>query len=312
MRLAEQSTNQLMKINLNLFTVFEAIYSEGNLTRAAERLNLTQPAISHALANLRNHLDDPLFIRHGHKMRPTPLAQNLLPDIQKALSQLNQAMQHAHGFDPTKAHKIFTLAMRDVIEATFLPSLVSELANMGSNISVSSVTMNRKNLDAKLSSGEWDFALDVLRPISTSIKQQKLIEDELVVLRRNNCCYNGKPSQDEYLNAQHIVVSSRPFGASLVDYLLSALSLKRNIALRCQHYFVASQIVATSDLWLTMPKHYAKILARKFSDIELVELPFETSRVDVYLYWHSTHDNDASSKWFRNFLQGMPIQINPL
>lgn len=296
-----------MKIDLNLFTVFEAIYSEGSLTRAAARLNLTQPAISHALGRLRDRLDDPLFIRHGHKMRPTPLAQNLLPEIQSALAQLNQAMQHAHGFDPTQANKTFTLAMRDVIEATLLPPLVKQINDIGPNIAVASVTMERKSLDAKLASGEWDFALDVLRPSPASIKQQKLIEDELVVLRRANGNQSGEMSQDDYLNAQHIVVSSRPSGPSLVDYALSALGLKRDIALRCQHYFAASQVVASSDLWLTMPKRYGQLLAERFSDIELIDLPFATSSVDVYLYWHATHNNDASSKWFRNFLQNIEL-----
>ena len=297
----------IMKIDLNLFTVFEAIYSEGSLTRAAARLNLTQPAISHALGRLRDRLDDPLFIRHGHKMRPTPLAQNLLPDIQSALAQLNQAMQHAHGFDPTQANKTFTIAMRDVIEATLLPPLVGQLNELGPNISVASVTMERKSLEAKLASGEWDFAVDVLRPSPASIKQHKLIEDELVVLRRTDTRGKTKLTQQAYLDAQHIVVSSRPSGPSLVDYSLSALGLKRNIALRCQHYFAACQVVTSSDLWLTMPKRYAKILAAQFNDIELIELPFETSSVDVYLYWHATHDNDASSQWFRGFLQNIKV-----
>ncbi|MFY0640572.1 MAG: LysR family transcriptional regulator [Bermanella sp.] len=296
-----------MKIDLNLFTVFEAIYSEGSLTRAAARLNLTQPAISHALGRLRDRLDDPLFIRHGHKMRPTPLAQNLLPEIQSALAQLNQALQHAHGFDPALANKTFTVAMRDVIEATLLPPLVSQLNQLGPNISVASVTMERKNLDAKLASGEWDFAVDVLRPSPASIKQQKLIEDELVVLRRTHQTNKGTMSQEDYLNAQHIVVSSRPSGPSLVDYSLSALGLKRDIALRCQHYFAACQVVASSDYWLTMPKRYAHILAEKFDHVELIELPFAASSVDVYLYWHATHDNDASSKWFRAFLQDIEL-----
>ena len=296
-----------MKIDLNLFTVFEAIYSEGSLTRAAARLNLTQPAISHALGRLRDRLDDPLFIRHGHKMRPTPLAQNLLPEIQSAFAQLNQALQHAHGFDPALAKTTFTVAMRDVVEATFLPPLVSQLNQLGPNISVASVTMERKNLDAKLASGEWDFAVDVLRPSPASIKQQKLIEDELVVLRRINKTNKGKISQEEYLGAQHIVVSSRPSGPSLVDYSLSALGLKRDIALRCQHYFAACQVVASSDYWLTMPKRYAHILAENFDQVELIELPFAASSVDVYLYWHATHDNDASSKWFRAFLQDIKL-----
>lgn len=292
-----------MKIDLNLFTVFEAIYSEGSLTKAAARLNLTQPAISHALGRLRDRLEDPLFIRHGHKMRPTPLAQNLLPEIQSALAQLNQALQHAHGFDPKIANKTFTIAMRDVIEATLLPPLVTRFNEIGPNISVASVTMDRRQLEAKLASGEWDFAVDILRPSPTSIKQQKLIADDLVVLKRKSKKRTNSIDQQAYLNAQHIVVSSRPSGPSLVDYSLSALGLKRNVALRCQHYFAACQVVASSELWLTMPRRYGHLLSNQFSEIELLDLPFATSSVDVYLYWHSSHDNDASNTWFRQLLE---------
>jgi len=294
-----------MKIDLNLFTVFEAIYSEGSLTRAAARLNLTQPAISHALGRLRDRLDDPLFVRHGHKMRPTPLAQNLLPEIQAALAQLNQALQHAHGFEPANANKTFTLAMRDVVEARLLPPLVTSLSELGPNISAASVTMDRKNLEAKLASGEWDFAFDVLRPSPASIKQQRIMSDDLVVLKRIGDKPLAELSQEQYLDAQHIVVSTRPSGPGLVDYSLSALGLKRKVALRCQHYFAACQVVNSSDLWLTMPKGYGQVLAEKFDDIELLPLPFETSSVDVYLYWHASHDNDSSNKWFRQFIQDL-------
>ncbi|GAA6135368.1 LysR family transcriptional regulator [Oceaniserpentilla sp. 4NH20-0058] len=298
-----------MKIDLNLFTVFEAIYSEGSLTRAAARLNLTQPAISHALGRLRDRLDDPLFVRHGHKMRPTPLAQNLLPDIQAALAQLNQAIQHTRGFEPAYANKTFTLAMRDVVEARLLPPLVTGLSELGPNISAASVTMDRKNLEAKLASGEWDFAFDVLRPSPASIKQLLIMTDDLVVLKR----VIGEPlkelTQEQYLEAEHIVVSTRPSGPGLVDYSLSALGLKRNIALRCQHYFAACQVVDNTDLWLTMPKVYATILADKFEKVELLPIPFKANSLDVYLYWHSSHDNDSSNKWFRQFIHELASNI---
>ena len=159
-----------MKIDLNLFTVFEAIYTEGNLTRAAERLNLTQPAISHALARLRDRLDDPLFTRHGHKMQPTAAAQNLFPEIQQALGQLNQAIQKSHRFEPSTADKTFKIAMRDIIETTMLASLVSKLQSVAPNVQIASVVMDRKETEAKLASGEIDFVIDYQYKIPTHHK----------------------------------------------------------------------------------------------------------------------------------------------
>ncbi|OUR61595.1 LysR family transcriptional regulator [Bermanella sp. 47_1433_sub80_T6] len=301
-----------MKIDLNLFTVFEAIYSEGSLTQAAKRLNLTQPAISHALSRLRERLDDPLFERHGHKMRPTPLAQNLLPEVQSALSQLNQALQVAHRFDASKSDKTYCLALRDVIEATMLPPLMQNLSEQAPQVKVSTTRIDRKDMSQKLASGELDFAVDVLLPNAPQVKHQKIIEDELVVLVNSQLPQHSQPmNEDGYLQAKHIVVSSRSSGPDLVDYALSSRGLNRNIHLRCQQYYAACQVVANSDLVLTMPKRYALVLSRHFNNIEIMAMPIHSSNVDIHLYWHQSRDKDPASVWFRGFIQSLAGHWQP-
>ncbi len=295
-----------MKIDLNLFTVFEAIFVEGSLTAAAKRLNLTQPAISHALSRLRERLDDPLFVRHGHKMRPTPLAQNLLPEVQAALKQLNQALLQAHDFDASKSDKTFRLAMRDVIEATMLPPLLQALNQQAPNIQMASVHMDRKEMSQKLASGELDFAVDIQLPKQQYVHQQKLIEDELVVLLNKDLLHYPKTiSEQDYLQAKHILVSTRATGPSLVDYILSSQGLNRDIKLRCQHYYAACQVVARTDLILTMPKRYALVLKQQFEHIEIHNLPFSSSDIDLYLYWHQSRDKDPANIWFREFMNDL-------
>jgi len=301
-----------MKIDLNLFTVFEAIYSEGSLTQAAKRLNLTQPAISHALSRLRERLDDPLFERHGHKMRPTPLAQNLLPEVQSALSQLNQALQVAHRFDASKSDKTYCLALRDVIEATMLPPLMQNLSEQAPQVKVSTTRIDRKDMSQKLASGELDFAVDVLLPNAPQVKHQKIIEDELVVLVNSQLPQHSQAmNEDGYLQAKHIVVSSRSSGPDLVDYALSSRGLNRNIHLRCQQYYAACQVVANSDLVLTMPKRYALVLSRHFNNIEIMAMPIHSSNVDIHLYWHQSRDKDPASVWFRGFIQSLAGHWQP-
>mgnify|MGYP000714964636 FL=1 len=298
-----------MKIDLNLFTVFEAIYSEGSLTQAAKRLNLTQPAISHALARLRVRLDDPLFERHGHKMRPTPLAQNLLPDIQHALNQLNHALQVAHTFDASRSDKTFFLAMRDLIEVTMLPPLIQSLDREAPNIKISSIRITRKDMSQKLASGELDFAVDVLLPNMPNVHHQRLIEDELVVLvNKQLSAHKGIMDKANYLDAKHIAVSGRSSGPDLVDYALSSQGFNRDIHLRCQHYYAACQVVERSDLVLTMPKSYAQVLSRSFENIELFPLPMASTDIDIHLYWHQNRDKDPASIWFRNFIKNIETQ----
>ncbi len=298
-----------MKIDLNLFTVFEAIYSEGSLTQAAKRLNLTQPAISHALARLRVRLDDPLFERHGHKMRPTPLAQNLLPDIQHALNQLNHALQVAHTFDASRSDKTFCLAMRDLVEVTMLPPLIQSLNSEAPNIKVSSIRINRKDMSQKLASGELDFAVDVLLPNLPNVHHHRLIEDELVVLvNKQLSAHKGLMDKANYLAAKHIAVSGRSSGPDLVDYALSSQGFNRDIHLRCQHYYSACQVVEKSDLVLTMPKSYAQVLSKSFEHIELFPLPLASTDIDIHLYWHQNRDKDPASIWFRDFIKNIETQ----
>lgn len=292
-----------MKVDLNLFTVFEAIYTEGSLTKAAERLHLTQPAISHALARLREKVDDPLFIRNGHKMQPTAAAQNLFPEVQQALGQLNQALQKAHKFEPISAEKVFKIAMGDLIEATLLVPLINQLECCAPKIQIASVALDRKEADAKLASGELDFVVDILRPNKSSIHQAKLIEDELVVLINKNHYSKPTLSEQDYMAAKHIVVSSRPSGPSLVDHAMNSLGINRNIGLRCQHYFSACQVANESNFMLTLPKRYAMVLSTKFNNIELRTMPFTTADIDLYLYWHHNHDENPANQWLRSILR---------
>lgn len=292
-----------MKLDLNLFTVFDAIYSEGNLTKAAERLNLTQPAISHALAKLRDKLDDPLFVRNGHRMVPTPLAQALLPDIQQALSQLNTALQRAKAFDPATAEKTFHIAMRDIFEATLLPPLVETLSNQAPNLTLASVRIDRRETEAKLASGELDVALDVLLPTTASIRHQPLIEDGLVVMyRKDHGTIKSRLSEKQYLNGKHILVSTRPTGPGLADYALSQLGLNRKIGLRCQHYFAAAMIAEKTDLLLTMPTRYGKQIMSQFDGLNMAPCPVPTDAIHIHLYWHESREHDEANKWLRQLL----------
>lgn len=292
-----------MKIDLNLFTVFEAIYTEGSLTRAAERLNLTQPAISHALSRLRDKVDDPLFIRNGHKMQPTAAAQNLFPEVQHALGQLNQALQKAHKFEPATADKVFKIATGDLIEATLLAPLIRQLEKAAPNLKIASVALDRKEVDVKLAGGELDFVVDILRPNKDNIHQAKLVEDELVVIVNKNHYLKPTLSEQDYMGAKHILVSSRPSGPSLVDFAMSSLGINRNVGLRCQHYFSACQVTNESNFMLTIPKHYAMVLCSKFDNLELRAMPFQTADIDLYLYWHHNHDENPGNQWLRSILR---------
>ncbi|MGB6138647.1 MAG: LysR family transcriptional regulator, partial [Shewanella sp.] len=176
-----------MKIDLNLFVVFDAIYCEGNITKAASVLNLSQPAVSHSLGKLRNHFDDPLFIRQGNEMRPTPVAKNVIDDVREALHQLQVCLVQSRQFEPLTSRKSFSLSLHGSLEPYYLPILQEHLSVESPAIHLNSnKRVNRSELENKLASGDIDLAIDALLPVSSNICHTQLQRDQLVVVARKD------------------------------------------------------------------------------------------------------------------------------
>jgi DNA-binding transcriptional LysR family regulator len=295
-------TVHLSRIDLNLFVVFDAIYTEGGITRASKRLNLTQPAISHALARLRELFDDPLFVRQGQAMIPTPLARAIVDPVREALQGFESTLQRVDRFDPATARKHFTVGMRDLRELTVLPNLLRSVTRAAPCIDLSVVRAERKQLEAELAAGTLDAAVDVHLALSDQVRRQLVNKERLVVLARpRHPAVKGKLDLETYLAQEHILVSSRRHGLSVEDYELSRQGLKRRIRLRCQHYFAACRVVSETDLILTMAERYALIANRLFRN-RVLAFPLAVANYDAYLYWHVNADADPANRWLRNQL----------
>jgi DNA-binding transcriptional LysR family regulator len=292
----------ISRIDLNLLVVLDAIYTEGGITKAAAKLHLTQPAISHSLARLRELFRDELFAREGRAMVPTPLARNLIEPVRRALRGLEATLNELEQFDPATTRKRFTVAVRDVLEATVLPTLLRQVAAGAPSIDIAAVQTGRRELESELASGALDCALDVLLPLSDQIRRRKITLDRLVVVARK-----GHPAVKRgltlatYLKQHHVLVSSRRAGPGLEDVELSRQGLSRRIRLRCQHYFAACRVVSQTDLVLTMPGHYARVANKQFGN-QILPLPFAMPPLDAYLYWHANVDNEPANRWLREQL----------
>jgi DNA-binding transcriptional LysR family regulator len=294
----------LNRLDLNLLHVFDTIYREGSLTRAAKALHLTQPAISHSLARLRDHFNDPLFTRQGNQMVPTPLARRFLESMRPGLNQIQSAVNQFHAFDPASQRKTYALGLRDVLESTFLPQLISKLAPYP-DMEVQSQRVARRDMETQLAAGKLDFAIDVLLPVSNQTSHELLRQDRLVVLARKGHPVIGRGlDMASYLEARHVLVSSRAEGPGIEDFELSRHGAQRNIRLRCQHYYAACRVVESSDLLLTMPETYARIIAQN-ADIEVLAPPVEMPSIDVHLYWHKAYAQEPALVWFRDLLRNL-------
>lgn len=287
---------------MNLLVVFDAIYAEGNITRASRQLNLSQPAISHALGRLRQILKDPLFIRQGRAMMPTPLARRMIDPIRQSLQNIEATLTKGDGFAPETTIKHFTVAMRDASEVAALARLMRSIAASAPHVTISSVRVERREIERELSAGHIDAAIDVLLPLPDQIRRQRLGREWLtVVARPRHPAIGRKLSLQTYLAQQHIAVSSRRRGLSAEDFELGRHNLRRRIRLRCQSYLAACRVVSETDLILTMPERHARILNARFGN-RLLPFPLQVPAFETYLYWHANSDRDAGNAWLRQEL----------
>jgi DNA-binding transcriptional LysR family regulator len=287
------------RIDLNLLVVLDAIYTEGGITRASEKLNLTQPAISHALARLRTRFGDPLFVREGRAMVPTPMARNLIAPVRRSLRGLEIMLNEIDAFDPATTEKRFNLGLRDVLEATLLPPLLRQISAAAPLVDIAAVRVGRRDVEAELAGGTLDAAIDVMLPLSDQIRRTQLETDRIVVVaRRGHPQVRKDLSLRTYLKQDHVLVSSRRSGGGLEDVELSRKGLQRRIRLRCQHYFAACRVVSETDLILSMPERYARVANQQFGN-QILPLPLQAPTLDAYLYWHANVDNEPANRWLR-------------
>jgi len=303
----------ISRVDLNLFVVFDVIYREGNLTRASEALNLSQPAVSHALSRLRTRFDDPLFERSGKKMVPTPLAKAIIERVREGLGNLESTLSDGLVFNPAMAERTFTIAMRDVLEAKALPEIAQRLKLIAPHISIRSVQMSRRELENALIRGTIDFAADVLIPVSKQVHHGLIGSEGLSVMIAKNHplatkVSSGTFSMKDYLQAKHIQVSSRASGPGIEDVALSRLGESRDIAMRCQHYYAAAKVVEKTDWLVTLPTTYASALSDESNPNNpyiIFPLPFKAEPLEVHLYWHHKAEQDPAMVWCKQQIEDL-------
>ena len=284
---------------LNLFIAFDVIYTEKNLTKSGQVLGITQPAVSNALARLRDLFNDELFIRTSRGMIPTPVANQLIGDIRNALSLIQNTISVSEKFDPSTAEMTFKISIGDTSEYRLLPLLIKQLAEIAPKVKVETYLTARKDAPRELASGAIDFSIDPPLQSDQHLKHEKIYQEDYVMIVREDhpILKKQKITIEDYLDLSHIHISNRKTGMGHVDMTLYKLGLTRNIYLRAQHFLVAPYIVEQSDMAITTTKGFAvdRNLAWR-------ELPFDIDPLVLHLYWHENNDNESSSKWMRDLM----------
>jgi DNA-binding transcriptional LysR family regulator len=290
---------KISSFDLNLFVILNAIYTEGSLTKAAEVVGITQPAVSNALSRLREKFDDDLFVRTGTGMVPTQKTENIISDIQSALSLMQQSVNQPNSFDPAITERNFKLSLGDITEGRVLPYMMKEIYKNAPNISVGSYNYRRIDQVHALATNNLDFVVDPVIPDSDEINSYKVFQDYFVVIHRE-----GHPIQkiknltvDDLLSQKFINVSNRRKGLHMVDLELEKTGHRRDIALRCQHFLIAPEIIRETDAVIMATHSFAKS-----NDLPFVEIPQELPPMEYFLSWHKSDEGDGGHEWMKDLI----------
>ncbi len=286
----------LKKVDLNLFVVLDSIYTESSLSGAAKRLYVTQPAVSAALSRLRDVFNDPLFIRAGRRMVPTPTTESIIGQVRDALALMRTSIDNSYQFIPAKEHKTIRLSMNDLSESLILPSLYNILEKEAPNMRLQVEQLNRRDALKMLTAGQLDLVLDAPLMTNDQLAHTPLLEGQHVcVMREDHPIANQELTLESYIELPQILISSRRSGMSYVDYALEKLNAQRKIALRTQHYLMVPKLILESNLTATLPRYFANIPGTVFKP-----LPFDLDPQGHHIYWHKSRNSDSAIQWVKD------------
>ncbi len=296
-----RNVDDIRRIDLNLLLTLHALLAEKHVTRAALRLHKSQPAVSHALAQLRETFKDPLLTRRGAGMALTPRAQDLLPPLEAALDQLN-ALLHEGAFDPRQAVRRFRVAMSDYAAHLVLPTLVKRLRDQAPGIDVVVCQASREAMLIQLADGEIDLGLGVFPDTASGIVVETLFEEHFVsIADKRSLPLRGKLPLDKWLARPHVLVATRSDTENEIDAALAAQGRHRRIALVLPHWRASTEVLTGTDLILTVA---SRTLDHVSDDQGLTQFlpPFELPSFAFRQAWHMRRDADSAHHWFRRLV----------
>jgi len=297
----------IQSIDLNLLVAFEALMEERNVTRAARRVGLSQPAMSNALTRLRRTFDDPLLVRTPGGMSPTPAAQALIETIHPALSKLREALDEKPAFNPAASSRIFHVLTSDYAEIVLLAPLIGRLRQLASGISLRvhrppnvfqppSRTALADSFD--LAIGFFPDALS----LDASVRSEVLFEeDNVCIASANHPSIKSRITIRQYASAQHAAVFYKSEGPGVIDTILAQKGLTRQLAVLAPHFASVPFIVAGSDLIATLPRRLA-VRFRKQLKLQMLTVPFPMPSFRLSMLWHERVESDPAHAWIRGLV----------
>jgi len=294
----------MSQIDLPALRVFHEIFSTGSLSRSAQRLGVTQPAISISLGKLRRHFNDPLFVRVGNGMVPTPQAVAMHEKVLAAIAAMESALTFRVEFDAATTDRVFRIAMTDVGQIVLLPELLDRLAVSAprAQVEVSNITDRTPQL---LESGDVDLVLGFTPNFPSGFYQQALFRERFACLcRADHPRISRAPTLEQFQAERHVLVVTSGTGHLIVDRRIELLELRREVAVRIPSFLGLATVIGHNDYLCTLPQRAADIMAQT-GKVCAWDVPFDLPEYVVHQHWHERQLRDPGSRWLRELISAM-------
>jgi len=297
-------TMHIRDLDLNLLVVFEALFRERSVTRAAQDIGLTQGAMSHALNRLRTFFEDPLFVKTAEGMMPTAKGDQLGGTISELIASIRERVVAEAGFNPLTAQRAFVLCMTDMGELVFLPPLIRRLRKMAPRCTLRSVQGPLEQIEGMLSSGEADLVLGSIHAAPEGLYQQQLFVHSFVTLVSVRNRKIGKTlTRAQFESMPQIVVSLTGRASAAYDSAFDAYGIRRNIFLTTPHFLAVPHLIdAQPDLIATVPLELGKVFS-KLGTVRMLPPPVELPPFALRQHWHSRLNTDPANVWLRHLIK---------
>lgn len=288
-------------LDLNLLFTLDALFEMEQVSAAADMMGVTQPAVSQALRQLREHFKDPLFVRSGNRLSLTPRAQALRAPVRRIIRDIHEHLLTTLSFDPAVAERVFTLCLSDLSEFVILSDFVAAFRRAAPRCRLRSLRAPASELIRLLETGQADLAFGGMLPeMPASLRQRRLADYNHVCIAATAHSARLQPfTRSKYCELPHIIVSRTGGFDDYIERHLRRQKLVRNAVLSLSDNLIAAKLVAESDLIATIPRGVALRFSTLFP-LAVLELPFRLPQVVSRMYWHERFHRDAANQWLRS------------
>lgn len=292
-------------LDLHMLRVLEEVYKTGSLSRTADRLGLSQPGVSMALARLREHFNDPLFIRVGNEMKPTPQAEGMRQKVAAAIAAIEDTLHYRLEFVPAETERVFRICVTDIGQVVMVPKFLAAFKQAAPRASLEFTSIDTLTPE-RLQTGALDLAVGVISQAGSGLYQQALFRESFLCLARaEHPRLRNELTLAQFKEESHVVVTTSSATHLYVESVLAGQHIHRRVAVRLPNFLLLSHLVATTDHLATLPRRAALAMAEQDPRLKTHEPPLTMPTVAIMQYWHERQARDPGTRWVRELFSSL-------